>query len=96
MNTDELREAERKETMALQETMTNENYMDVMDKMDDVRQKYRILRRENTIIQDWGFPAEDWATLSKEAKTVVLDMAAEAERYERLREDLQGWLEEAP
>ena len=96
MNTHELREAERKEVKALQETMNNSNFMDVMDKMDAVSQKYRILRRENTIIRDWGFPAEEWATLSKEVKTIILDMVAEADRYERLREDLQGWLEEAP
>ncbi len=96
MNTHELREAEKKEVKALQETINNANFMDVMDEMDAVRQKYRILRMENSIIRDWGFPAEEWATLSKEVKTIILDMVAEADRYEQLREDLQGWLEEAP
>lgn len=96
MNTQELRQAEREETRALQETMTNDNFMDVMDKMDAVREKYRILRQEDRLIKDWGFPAEEWATLTKEAKIVILNMAEEAARYERLRDDLQGWLEEAP
>lgn len=96
MNTHELNEAERKERQALQETMTEENYMEVMDEMQDIRQKYRILRQENHIITDWGFPAEEWASLSKEAKKLILDMVDEADRYEQLREDLQGWLEEAP
>lgn len=82
--------------MALQETMTSENHMEVIEAIQEVHQKYRILRRENLIITDWGFPAEEWATLSKEAKTTILDMAEEAARYERLREDLRGWLEEAP
>ena len=96
MNNHELREAERKEVIALQATMNGENYMDIMDKIDEVHQKYRILRRENTIIMDWSFPAGEWATLSSKAKATILDMVAEAERYERLREDLQSWLEDAP
>lgn len=96
MNTHELREAERNEVKALRETINNDNFMDVMDEIDAVREKYRIAQREITIIKDWGFPAEEWATLSNEAKTTIINMAEEAERYERLREDLQGWLEEAP
>ncbi len=97
MNTHELREAERKEVKALWEQMeTSEDDLAILDKMDAVSQKYRILRMENTIIRDWGFPAEEWATLSKEVKSIILDMAEEANRYEQLREDLQGWLEEAP
>lgn len=96
MNTQELREAERNEVKALQETIKNDNFMDVVDEMDAVREKYRILRREKTIIQEYGFPAEEWTTLSQKTKTLILDMVAEAERYEQLREDLQAWLEEAP
>lgn len=96
MNTYELLEAERKELSALQITMTSENMMEVFEKTEAVRQKYRILRRESLIVKDWGFPAEEWATLSKEAKIVILDMAKEADRYEQLREDLQGWLAQAP
>ena len=80
MNTQELREAERKEIRTLQETIKNDNFMDVYDEMDAVREKYRIIRREKTIIQDYGFPVEEWTTLSQKAKTLILDMVAEAER----------------
>lgn len=96
MNTQELREAERNEVKALQETIKNDNFMDVVDKMDAVREKYRILRRENQLVTDYGFPVEEWATLSQKAKTLILDMVDEAERYEQLREDLQEWLDQAP
>lgn len=96
MNTQELQVAERNEVKALQETIKNDNFMDVVDKMDAVREKYRILRRENQIVTEYYFPAEEWATLSQKAKTIILDMVDEAERYEQLREDLQDWIEQAP
>ena len=96
MNTEELRQAERNEVKALRETINNDNFMDVMDEIDAVREKYRVIRRENTIIKDWGFPAEEWATLSNGAKTIVIDMVEEAELHEALRENLQTWLGEAP
>lgn len=96
MNTEELRQAERNEVKALRETINNDNFMDVMDEIDAVREKYRVIRRENTIIKDWGFPVEEWATLSNEAKTTIIDMVEEAERHEALRENLQTWLGEAP
>ena len=96
MNTNELRQAEREELAALQNTMTSENIMEVFEETEAVRQKYRILRRESLVVNDWGFPPKDWATLSKEAKIVILDMAAEAERYTELRDNLQSWIEEAP
>jgi hypothetical protein len=92
----ELRQAEKEELKALQTTMTTENMMEVFEKTEEVRQKYRILRKEHLIITSWGFPTEEWATLSKEAKILILDMADEADRYQQLREELQAWIEEAP
>ena len=96
MNTHELEEAERSELQAIREKMTLGDWEAGFKEQRAVLEKYRILRQEANLIRDWGFPAEEWASLSKEAKIVILDMVAEADRYERLREDLYGWLEQAP
>lgn len=96
MNTYELRKAEQEEVMKIQATMTDGNYMEVLSQIDAVHEKYRVMRKENLILTSWSFPVEEWAKLSEEAKIVIVNMATEADRYEQLREDLQGWLEEAP
>lgn len=96
MNNQELKEAERKELKEIREKMTEENCMDIFEESAQVRQKYRILRTENRIITEYGFACEEWASLSQSTKTIILDMVVEADRYEQLRGDLQGWLEEAP
>ena len=93
MNTHELRAAERKE---IQDLYAKGPSTDDFTEIIRIEEKYRVLRAEITIIKDWDFPAEEWATLSQEAKIIIVNMVEEANRYERLREDLQGWLEEAP
>jgi hypothetical protein len=96
MNTHELREAEQNELKAIGVKMNSGDWEAAFEERQAVKEKYRILRAEITILNDWYFPAEEWATLSQEAKKAIVNMAQEAYRYEELREDLQGWLAEAP
>ena len=96
MNNQELRAAERKEICDLHDLAEFNDYATYIDAVREVERKYAVLRLENVIVQDWGFPAEEWATLSQETKAIIANMVEEANRYEQLREDLQGWLEEAP
>jgi hypothetical protein len=96
MNTQlrELRDAERKE---IQEVYAlKEDAGDAFHEIIRIEEKYRILRAEFTVVNDWEFPAEEWATLSQEAKIIIVEMMRDATRYNSLREDLEGWLEEAP
>lgn len=96
MNTHELREAEQNELKAIGEKWNSENWEANFKERQAVHEKYRILRAEITILKDWDFPTEEWATLSEKAKKVIVDMAQEAYRYEGLREDLAAWLNDAP
>ena len=97
MNTHQLRDMRKKEIADLWKKMDqSEGDMDIFHEIQKVADKYGVLIIENDIVQNWGFPAEEWATFSQETKKIIVDMDAEANRYEQLREDLQGWLEEAP
>ncbi len=95
MNTHrELRDAERKEIQAAY--ALEGEIGDAFNEIIRIEEKYKILYAEATVINDWDFPAEEWATLSQEAKIVIVDMMHHATRYNSLREELDGWLEDAP
>ena len=99
MNTQQLREMRRKEVAALWEKIADgdgEDEMAIFDQIQEVEARYRILIKENSIITDWGIPAEEWDALSQNMKKIIVDMSEEANLYEQLREELQGWLDQAP
>lgn len=97
MNTHELRDMRKKEITNLWKNMEqSEDDMDIFHEIRKVQDKYEVLIMENYIVQNWGFPAEEWATFSQETKKIIVDMNAEANRYEELRENLQEWIDQAP
>ena len=97
MNTQELREMKKKEIADLWKKMaTSEDDLSIWDQIEEVQNRYRILIMENDIVRNWGFPPKEWAKLSQEAKRIIVDMDAEAQRYEQLRQDLQEWIDQAP
>ena len=73
MNTHELRDMKEKEVKALWKQMaTSEDDLAIFDQIQKVQDRYRILIMENDIVQNWGFPPEEWATLSQETMTVFV------------------------
>jgi len=96
MNTQELRENRSKELKALWQKFDETDEEAIFQKIQEVEERYRILIHQQAVVEDWGFCSEEWDTLSQGAKAIILDMAAEANRYQQLREELQGWLEQAP
>ena len=99
MNTHELRQMRKNKVSALWQKIAESDGKDEMaifDQIQEVEAHYQILIKESGILNDWGIPAEEWATLSQTMKKIIVDMSEEANRYEQLRDDLHGWLEQAP
>lgn len=97
-NTGELYEERRERRNALFEKHAEGEITEdeMMDGLNEIHRKFAIVVSQVSVCTDWNIPKEEWDSLSTLMKTIIIDMAKEADRYENLRHELDEWVRTAP
>ncbi len=97
-NTHDLYEERREKRNALFEKLAKGEITEdeMMDEMDEIQQAFSVVISQVSVCTDWNIPKDEWDSLSTLMKSIIIDMAKEAGKYEDLRQELDEWVRNAP
>ena len=97
-NTRELYEERRERRNALFQKLSKGEITEdeMMGRLDEIHREFAVVVSQVSVCTDWGIPKEEWDSLSTVMKSIIINMAKEADQYEYLRQELDEWVRNAP